>query len=111
MPDAPVIACRLSTHALAARLADVRSELVAAAVRNEVIPGGRSLELPGADEQVQALFEFVRYERECCPFFDFRVTVPADGQAVSLAVMGPAEAQKLIDTLLGPQPMNQDTTS
>ncbi len=42
----------------------------------------------------EALDDFVRAERECCPFFDLRVT--AEDDAFVLTVEGPPDAEPLV---------------
>jgi hypothetical protein len=45
-----------------------------------------------------ALADFVRAERECCPFFDLQVT--AEGDVFVLTVEGPPPAEPLVAQLV-----------
>jgi len=82
------IACSLTPDKLPARraaLADL--DVVEARVTGRV-----------AVRNQAALAEFVRAERECCPFFDLRVT--AEGDAFVLTIEGPPDAEPLIAQLV-----------
>lgn len=50
-----------------------------------------------APEVVNALEEFVRREKACCPFFDFDIS--SLGPQVRLEIEGPPEARPLLDLL------------
>ena len=42
--------------------------------------------------------QFIALERRCCPFFDFTVTVPAEGDDVALAITGPDGVHSFIQS-------------
>ena len=95
--DAPTIACTLSAHEVGDRLAQWEAA-VASATRRETIDGGTRLTFE-RDVDIAALGALVAAEQDCCRFFAFTLTVTADH--VALDVTGPAEAQPIIDSLLG----------
>jgi hypothetical protein len=90
------IACSLS----AGELADRRLEFAAAAehvVGREPTERGVRLRFrnpPGFQEE---LADLIRREKECCPFYDFRIST-VDGE-VLLEVDAPPEARPIIDQL------------
>ena len=96
MADEPVIACRLTEPALAARLEALRRGLLGQVVRIAPIASGYRLELPNTDETADAVLDFVRFERQCCPFIDFGATLPAAGHPILLDLTGPDSAQEFI---------------
>jgi hypothetical protein len=82
------IACSLTPDQLPARrraLADL--DVVSARVTGRV-----------AVRNEAALAAFVRAERECCPFFDLRVTVEDD--LFVLTIEGPPDAEPLVMQLV-----------
>lgn len=56
---------------------------------------GYRLRLRPDPELETTLREFVRRDKECCPFLDFSVT--ADPEALQLDVRGPGAASRLLD--------------
>lgn len=59
---------------------------------------GYRLRLRPDPELVTTLREFVRRDKECCPFLDF--SVKADPEALQLDVSGPEAASRLLDLCL-----------
>lgn len=96
-PDAPVIACTLSAHEVGDRLAQWQAT-VADAVARHAIDGGTRLTF-GRDVDIAGIAALVAAEQDCCRFFTFTLTVGAD--CVVLDVSGPADAQQVIDALIG----------
>jgi hypothetical protein len=45
--------------------------------------------------------EFVAYERLCCPFFEFRVSVEPDGGPVWLRITGEGKAKQVLEAEMG----------
>ena len=99
-PDAPVIACTLSGEEMGDRLAQWEAT-VSASTSRTTIDGGTRLRFE-RDVDLAALASLVAAEQDCCRFFAFMLTVSSDG--VVLDVTGPAEAQPVIDTLVGTAP-------
>jgi hypothetical protein len=94
MTDLP-IACSLTAEQLPARRAAL-VELVEHALLDARVSGRVTFR---RDERSEAaLDEFVRAERECCPFFDLEVTPYSD--TLVLEIGGPADAEPLITALV-----------
>jgi hypothetical protein len=93
----PVIACTLAAHELGGRLAEWEAT-VADATRREPIDAGARLTFE-RDVDVAEIAALVAAEQACCQFFTFTLTVTSD--TVALDVTGPAEAQPVIDALIG----------
>jgi hypothetical protein len=92
MTDLP-IACSLTSDQLPAR----RAALAALDVVDARVTGRVAVRRDARNEA--ALADFVRAERECCPFFDLRVT--AEDDVLVLTVDGPRDAEPLIVELVG----------
>ena len=93
--DAP-IACALPPAAMPDRLAAFHA-LAGAVVGRDRIERGVRVEL--GDTDLGALAELLRAEQECCPFWEFAITVDARG--VGLEVRGPDGAGPLVDAMFG----------
>jgi hypothetical protein len=96
MESAPPLACRLSAPDLARRLDDIRAGLLAAVESIEIIDTGYRLTFPNTIETTEALLDFVRFERECCPFVDFGVGLPPEPRPITLDLRGPEPVQEFI---------------
>jgi hypothetical protein len=54
----------------------------------EELPTGWALRLPASGETLRAVADFIRYERLCCPFFDFNLHVLPDAGPIWLQLTG-----------------------
>lgn len=52
------------------------------------LPDGFAFRFPSESEMLIELAEFVSYERMCCPFFDFELTVAREGGPLWLKLKG-----------------------
>jgi len=95
--DAPPIACTLSSDRLSDRLGEWQ-DLLRLAVGRVPVPGGGRVRFDRSID-VGAVGSLIAAEQECCQFFTFSLTVGVD--EVVLDVTGPAEAQPIIDVLIG----------
>lgn len=98
MENAPPIACRLTTPELAARLEEIRAGLLSQVESVERTDAGYRLRLPNTDPNADAVLDFVRFERQCCPFLDFQVTIPAEPRAIALELCGNSDVMAFIHT-------------
>jgi hypothetical protein len=96
--DLPV-ACSLSVDQMRARGEEARELLGGALLKRERIPDGVLLRFRGSPELEARVRDFARREKECCPFFEFSFA-REDGE-LELRITAPAEAQALLDALLG----------
>ena len=74
----PPLACTLSSPDLAQRLAAIRSGLLAEVECAQMIESGYRLEFPNMSDIANALLDFIRFERQCCPFVDFGLGLPPE---------------------------------
>jgi DNA-binding transcriptional MerR regulator len=95
--DAPAVACTLSAHEVGDRLGNWKAA-AADAIGCESIDGGTRLSF-GRDVDVAGIAALVAAEQDCCRFFTFTLAVGVDG--IVLDIVGPAEAQPVIDALIG----------
>jgi len=98
MENESPIACRLTTPELAARLEEIRAGLLARVESVERTDAGYRLRLSNTDEIAASVLDFVRYERQCCPFLEFQVTIPAQPRAIALELGGNSDVMAFIHT-------------
>lgn len=96
-PHGVPIACSLDAAQLGDRIQRWRDVLASVRGR-EAVPGGVQLrfEEPGALVQVGPL---AAAEHECCPFFDFVISL--DGDGLTVQVTAPDDAQPLVAAVFG----------
>jgi MerR family copper efflux transcriptional regulator len=95
--DLPPIACTLAPDRVGDRLADWQAT-VAAAVDQHPIDGGVRFQF-AATTDVAALAALAASEQDCCQFFTFTLTIDLTG--VALDIIGPPDAQPVIQSLIG----------
>jgi len=93
----PTIACTLAPDRVGDRLADWQDHL-ARAIDRRPVPGGTRIAL-GRDIDIAGLATLMAAEQDCCRFFTFALRIGPD--QVTLDVTGPADAQPIIDALVG----------
>ena len=98
MENESPIACRLTTPELAARLEEIRAGLLSRVESVERTDAGYRLRLSNTDEIAASVLDFVRYERQCCPFLDFQVTIPAQPRPIDLDLGGNSDVMAFIHT-------------
>jgi hypothetical protein len=83
------LACDMSAIPASERQAhnDLTRHLMAAANAIQDLPDGLALRLPA--ETYDVVSRFVEYERRCCPFLTFSLTVAANRGPLELHLTGP----------------------
>ena len=62
---------------------------------------GKGLVLRFSSDELEAVAEFLGYERRCCPFVDFSLRVPSGQQSVLLELSGPDGVTEFLRAELG----------
>ncbi len=98
-----MVACALTTPELRAREQALQREVFAGLLAVRELADGYTLQFPGDAAWLDTLAEFIRFERECCPFFTFDLHLhcaPEHGP-LWLSVRGPDGAKAFVAALLG----------
>ena len=96
MDETTELACRLIGKELTERKAAIAAELLNHAESITELPAGHELRFAGTDEWVERVFEFVRLERQCCPFIRFEVGLSPNEGPVTLRLLGNPEVKRFI---------------
>ncbi len=86
--DETLIACKLSEQELAAHERELADAIFSKIEQVEELADGFALRFPGSDEWATRLFEFIVFERVCCPFFTFELLFEANQKAIWLKLRG-----------------------
>ena len=95
-PDIPIV-CTLNTAEFHERERSVLQKLLPKAERTESTDG-YVYRFPSDDECFREIAEFIELERQCCPFLNFRLTVPRGCGEILLELTGPPGAKEFIES-------------
>lgn len=62
---------------------------------------GYALRFPGDEQWAHTLLGFVVHERDCCPFFTFRMVFEPDHGAIWLHLCGSADIKAFVGGMMG----------
>ena len=108
-PTEVPIACSLTTPELRAREQVVQREVVAGVQETRELADGYALRFPGDPAWLDKLAEFIRFERECCPFFTFELRCEPQHGPLWLHLRGPEGVKEFVATLLALPSAHPDT--
>jgi hypothetical protein len=95
------IACALTTSELRAREQQLQREVFGGLRAIGELADGYVLDFPGDGAWLATLAEFIRFERECCPFFTFALHCAPEHGPLRLTISGPDGAKEVVAALLG----------
>lgn len=91
--------CKLTSPELRERKEKVIAKLKEQVLEKKELPDGFAYRFDGSDEMVDSLIAFIKSERMCCDFFNFKLLVSNDS-AVWLEISGGEGAKAFIKTEL-----------
>lgn len=96
--DLPV-ACTLTEPALRERRNTVLQKVVPSVLETKELEDGFAYRFPADDDWLVDLSEFIRFERRCCPFLSFRLSVEPDSGPLWLELRGPGATKEFLASL------------
>jgi hypothetical protein len=93
------IACKLTEPAFQERRSKVLRQVGQSIIEVKELEDGVAYCFPSDDDWLTNLTEFIRFERECCPFLSFRLSVASDDGPLWLELRGPAGTKEFLATL------------
>lgn len=93
------IACTLNDAELAARRSGLLEKTRQHLVKIQEREDGFVYLFPVDDGVFGNLFEIIKLERKCCPFLDFKLTLEAQSEFISLELSGQNGAKEAIRNL------------
>ena len=95
------LACQLTSPELVKRKQTVLAELRRQIQESKETANGFVYKFKGGDGIIDQLSEFIKVERQCCPFFTFTLTIGKESEGVWLELAGPVGTKEFIKTELG----------
>jgi hypothetical protein len=93
------VACFLTDRQLQARRRDYLDKIRPSLADFAELENGFSYRFPYREKILQDLAEIVDLERQCCPFLNFKLTVEAGNDLVTLELTGGEGAKEAIESL------------
>lgn len=91
----PII-CSLNDEAFRERELVVLGKIKSAVLETSELPNGYAFRFAPDDDSFAMLNEFIVLERGCCPFLDFKMTVPRGSGDIQLELSGSQGAKEFI---------------
>lgn len=95
------LACRLLGAEFANRKTKLGDDLFSHVAETIEEENAFAFRFPASDAMVSKVFEFIREERQCCPFFAFDVHLAPEGGPLWLRIGGSPEAKRFFLEELG----------
>ena len=90
------MACKLTSPELRKRKEEVIAKLKQQVLEKKELGNGYTYKFEGTDEMLDSLTAFIKSERMCCDFFDFKLTISSDS-IVWLEISGGEGAKEFIE--------------
>ena len=97
--DKKQLSCKLTSPKLRKRKEGIISQLKKQVIERKELADGYSYKFTGTDEMLDTLTEFIKSERQCCDFFNFKLTVSNDS-FIWIDITGEDGAKEFITTEL-----------
>lgn len=94
-----VFVCKLTTPELRKRKAEVIASLKAKVSKRKELGNGYTYLLSATDNNIDEVTSFVKTERVCCDFFNFKISV--EGSDLWLTISGEKGAKEFITDEIG----------
>jgi len=94
------LSCKLTSPELQKRKATILTGLRNKILEKKELSNGFAYKFPGDDGMLDELIEFIKTERICCEFFQFKLIVEGDGIGILLELTGPDKAKDFITSEL-----------
>lgn len=94
------VACKLTTPELQERKRTVIATLKSFVLEKVETKHGIQYKFEGTDHLIDLVSSFIKTERLCCDFFDFTMSIRADG-SLWLELSGPEGTKQFINSEIG----------
>lgn len=94
------LACKLTSPELRKRKEEVIAVLKQKVLERKELADGYNYSFDGSDDMLDTIASFIKSERLCCPFFEFKMVV-SPNNAISLEISGPEGVKEFIVNELG----------
>jgi hypothetical protein len=95
------VTCKLTTPELQERKRTVIADLKNSVIERVEIENGIKYKFMSTDEMIDCVSTFIKTERLCCDFFDFKLSVAAETGFMWLELSGPEGTMEFISEEIG----------
>lgn len=95
------LACSLTESELVTRGEEVADLFKHVEQVNE-LADGYALRFPGSNTWANTLVQFINFERECCPFFEFGLVFEQKQGPIWLHIRGPEGVKAMVEEMIRP---------
>jgi hypothetical protein len=93
------IACNLTEPQFQLRRAELLSTFRDALLETKELEDGFAYRFPADEKSITGLAQLITFERECCPFLQFKLRVEAANGPVWLELSGPEGTKEFLKSL------------
>ena len=93
------LTCKLTTAEIRKRKEEVIDLMKRHVIEKKELENGYGYKFSGTDEILDSITSFIKSERQCCDFFDFKISVTSDS-LVWLEISGPIGVKEFIEAEL-----------
>lgn len=94
--DTTIPACKMTDKEQRERSQTLRKELFSKVQEVQELKDGYGLKLPGTEAMIDKIHEHVKIEKECCPFFEFEITMKPEHGPVWLKFKGGQQVKEML---------------
>jgi len=94
--DTTVAACKLTDKEQVKRAQKLRKELFAKVQDVKELEDGYGLKLPKNNDMMDKINKHIKIEKECCPFFEFEITIKPDEGPIWLKFKGGKQVKEML---------------
>ncbi|MEJ7589607.1 MAG: hypothetical protein WKI04_18805 [Ferruginibacter sp.] len=98
---ASLLSCKLTAPEFHHRKMTLIANLKKQVTRKNEIENGFAFIFTGSDNMLDEIFEFIKTERECCPFFSFNLFISGVKSEACLEITGPNGSKDFILNEIG----------
>jgi len=91
------LACTLLPNELNERLAELKEEVFTSDVRKEELADGYIFYFNDEGEMANKVLDFLKFEKKCCPFFKFDLSILPFQGGMALKISGSTQVKSFID--------------
>ena len=94
-----VIACSLTDSELAIRTEKLKMNLFSKVQKKVELEDGFVFYFEDKENLMDSLMEFIRFEKKCCPFFKFDLSILPYGNGIALKISGGEGVKDFLQTI------------
>lgn len=95
------LSCTLLPAELQDRLDFLKKEVFSKVEKKEVLNDGMIFYFPDSQENTKMVMDFIAFERQCCPFFKFDLSILPFEKGIALKISGSRAVKEFLESYMG----------